>query len=227
MNAILSEGLKSLGIKDDDDAFFAFLLSYIKEIKMFNAVFNLVKAESDEELVVSHILDSLAARKFFDEEIAKAAQICGQKVFIADAGSGAGFPGIPLAGSFLAARPEAEFFLIERMKKRCNFLTNVQAVLNLHNTRILETEAEKAPAEFFDIVTCRAFRPLDDHILKTLLRCAKPNGKLFLYKATLEKLETETSLIQKHGLNFRLEPLNCPFAKKERRLLIVEKNRKP
>ena len=223
MEKILLTGLQELGIEDKDGKLFGLLLSYIKEIKIFNTVFNLVKADSDEELAVSHILDSLAAWKFFDNEIKAACKHSGNDVRIADAGSGAGFPGIPLACLFLTMLPGAQFFLIERMQKRCGFLANVKAVLNLHNTRILETETEKAPSDFFDIVTCRAFRPLDMPVLKTLLRCTKPRCKLFLYKATQEKLDAEIRLVKENGLNCRTEKLYYPFTKKERRLLIVEK----
>lgn len=223
MEDTLKKGLHLLNISGNKDKVLDLLLSYINEIKMFNAVFNLVKVNDDKDLVISHILDSLAAWYFFDEEFAALSKNHSQKIFVGDAGSGAGFPGIPLASLFLLNRPEINFLLIERMTKRCAFLKNVKAVLNLTNTEILETEAEKTAKNYFDILTCRAFRPLDEHILQILLRCTKPGGKLFLYKATQEKLENEIKIIKKSNLKFTIKKLNCPFVKKERCLLIAEK----
>lgn len=232
MEDILIRGLKELGIDDGNKKLLPLLLLYIKEIKIFNAVFNLVKVKDDAELAVSHILDSLAAYRFFNEEIKARFQKSAHTVCIADAGSGAGFPGIPLSCFFFTQAdllqnekapliPNIKFTLIERMKKRCGFLHNVKAVLNLSDMEILESEVENVPQYTFDIVTCRAFRPLDKHILYTLLHCTKPDGKLFLYKATEEKIYEETELLKKENLKFKIEKLYVPFLNKERNLLIV------
>lgn len=232
MEKTLIRGLKELKIDDKDGELLRLLLLYIKEIKMFNTFFNLVKVKDDNELAVSHILDSLAAYNFFYEEIKARFQKSAHTVYIADAGSGAGFPGIPLSCFFFTQAeqlhnenrtlmPKIEFTLIERMKKRCGFLQNVKAVLNLSDTEISECEVENAPQHIFDIVTCRAFRTLDKHILHTLLNCAKPEGKLFLYKATKEKIYEETELLKKEKLKFKIEKLYVPFLNKERNLLIV------
>lgn len=231
MEDILLQGLKELDIDDSTGGLSRLLLLYSNEIKMFNRVFNLVKVKDDAELAVLHILDSLAAYRFFEREINFLLEKNLNKIGIADVGSGAGFPGIPLACFFLlrqnlqksnstAACREIEFTLIERMKKRCGFLQNVKAVLKLSNTQILETEAERAPKNTFDIVTCRAFRTLDKHILHTLLNCKKTTGKLFLYKATTEKISDELVLLEKENLNFKIEKLTVPFLNRERNLLI-------
>ncbi|QSI04460.1 16S rRNA (guanine(527)-N(7))-methyltransferase RsmG [Treponema pedis] len=233
MKDILLKGFQELGIEDKEGKSSELLLLYLKEIKMFNTGFNLVKVKDDKELVISHILDSLSAYKFFNAEIQSLIKKSQTKIDIADAGSGAGFPGIPLAclfSSFSESERNSErtspcvlFTLIERMKKRASFLQNVKAVLNLANIQVLEDEAENSPQNKFDIVTCRAFRTLDKHILHTLLNCTKQNGKLFLYKATEEKINEETELIKKENLKFKVEKLIVPFLKKERNLLIVEK----
>lgn len=233
MEKILLQGFEELGIYNSTKELINLLLLYSTEIKMFNKVFNLVKVKDDTELAVSHILDSLAAYNFFDKEIAYLLEKKVSKISIADVGSGAGFPGVPLACFFLLQQDsqkfksmygscEVEFSLIERMKKRCGFLQNVKAVLNLRNTQIIESEAEMLQKNKFDIVTCRAFRTLDEHILHTLLKCKKTEGKLFLYKATTEKISDEIVLLKKENLNFRIEKLTVPFLKRERNLLIIE-----
>ena len=233
---ILLNGLKELCINENAHNELSKLLDiYMRELKMFNASFNLVKVKDDEELIVSHVLDSLSAWRFFYNEIKNTesktaskndneALITKESFYIADAGTGAGFPGVPLAALFISlGNLDVKLSLIERMQKRCTFLENIKAVLQLKNTEIIESEAEKAPQNKFDIVTCRAFRTLDKHILNTLLNLAKPKGKLFLYKAAKEKINEETELIKKEGLNYKVEKLDVPFLKKERHLLIIEK----
>lgn len=231
-NGILLKGLKELGINEKAHNKLSKLLDiYMRELKMFNASFNLVKVKDDEELIVSHVLDSLSAWRFFYNEIKNTASkndnetlIRKEPFYIADAGTGAGFPGVPLAALFISlGNLDVKLSLIERMQKRCTFLENIKAVLQLNNTEIIESEAEKAPQNKFDIVTCRAFRTLDKHILQTLLNLARPKGKLFLYKAAKEKINEETELIKKEGLNYKIEKLDVPFLKKERHLLIIEK----
>lgn len=240
-DGILLKGLKELGITEKAHNKLSKLLNiYIRELKMFNASFNLVKVKDDEELIVSHVLDSLSAWRFFynatqntesktalnnaETKNTNEALLTSEPFYIADAGTGAGFPGIPLAALFISlGNLDVKLSLIERMQKRCTFLENVKAVLQLNNTEIIESEAEKAPQNKFDIVTCRAFRTLDKHILNTLLNLARPKGKLFLYKAMEEKINEETELIKKEGLNYKIEKLDVPFLKKERHLLIIEK----
>ena len=226
-DGLLLKGLKELGINEKAHNKLSKLLNlYMRELKMFNASFNLVKVKDDEELIVSHVLDSLSAWHFFYNETKNTneALLTSGSFYIADAGTGAGFPGIPLAALFISlGNLDVKLSLIERMQKRCTFLENIKAVLQLKNTEIIESEAEKAPQNKFDIVTCRAFRTLDKHILTTLLNLAKPKGKLFLYKAMEEKINEETELIKKEGLNYKTEKLDVPFLKKERHLLIIEK----
>ena len=240
-DGLLLKGLKELGINEKAHNKLSKLLNiYMRELKMFNASFNLVKVKDDEELIVSHVLDSLSAWRFFYNETKNTesktslnnaeskntneALLTSEPFYIADAGTGAGFPGIPLAPLFISlGNLDVKLSLIERMQKRCTFLENIKAVLQLNNTEIIESEAEKAPQNKFDIVTCRAFRTLDKHILNTLLNLAKPKGKLFLYKAMEEKINEETELIKKEGLNYKTEKLDVPFLKKERHLLIIEK----
>lgn len=232
MKEILLRGIKELGIEDKNENLLRLLLLYVKEIKMFNGVFNLVKFKNEEELAAAHILDSLSAYVFFNAEVQLLLKKTPKEINIADVGSGAGLPGIPLACLFYSfsetnasvyKQNQIRFTLIERMKKRSGFLQNVKAVLNLPNVHIFEDEVEKAPRNQFDIVTCRAFRTLDKNILSVLLRCVNENGKLFLYKAAAEKICKEAELIKNENLIFKIEKLKVPFLQRERNLVIVEK----
>ena len=162
--------------------------SYINELVLFNSAYNLVNTNDREEIAVRHILDSLSAAELIkalaDERAAPSGQ---ESVTIADIGSGGGLPGIPLA----AALPQYNFVLVERMSKRCAFLENAAAILGLHNVQVKNLELEKTPAASFDIATFRAFRPLDNKMLKSLLAVLKPGGVLAAYKARRQKILEE------------------------------------
>ena len=147
---ILLNGLKELCINENAHNELSKLLNiYMRELKMFNASFNLVKVKDDEELIVSHVLDSLSAWRFFYNETKNTESRTASKndnetilkkepFYIADAGTGAGFPGIPLAALFISlGNLDVKLSLIERMQKRCKFLENIKAVLQLNNTEII------------------------------------------------------------------------------------------
>ena len=75
---------------------------------------------------------------------------------VADIGSGAGLPGIPLA----IARPDLSITLIEPLLKRSTYLGEVIAELGLDNVTVVRGRAEEQPKAGFDAVTSRAVAPL-------------------------------------------------------------------
>lgn len=186
--------------------------SYIRELEMFNNAYNLVNAKDRDEIISAHILDSLAGAKI----IARLANAT-----VADIGSGGGLPGIPLA----IALPDLQFVLVERMAKRCAFLENVSAVLSLKNVRVVQSELERVPSDEFDVTTFRAFRPLDEHFVKQLLRVTKHGGTLAAYKARRDAIETEMSAIKNIVPLYDVVQLKVPYLEdRERNLVLVKKN---
>jgi 16S rRNA (guanine527-N7)-methyltransferase len=85
------------------------------------------------------------------------------EVLVADVGSGAGLPGIPMA----IAQPKSHFTLIEPMERRANWLATVTSELGITNIEVLRARAEDVPRTDFDIVTARAVAALDK-LLKLL-----------------------------------------------------------
>ena len=218
---MLEEGLHRLNLFDkaavqnSKGAALALLKKYIEEIELFNEAYGLVKVKDRNELIVKHILDSLAPLGI----IIRLLEDRTGTWQIADVGSGGGFPGIPLA-IFL---PDIEFTLIERMGRRAGFLQNCIAVLGLKNVRVEEIEMEKAAAGFFDVAVFRAFRPLEPAILKGLLRLLKPNGFLAAWKGRLENSREEMTVAEKFSstLHWEIHPLNIPFLEDERHLTVI------
>lgn len=227
---LLSKGLGKLGLFTDTAL--ALLIRYIEEIELFNPAYGLVKVRDRRELVVRHILDSLAPlsiiRANIDGDSAGGTCAEGKKITVADAGSGAGLPGIPLA----VCMPDADFTLIERMGRRAGFLRNTLAVLGLSNVRVLEAEMEKARGacqDRFDVIVFRAFRPLEPRILKGLFRLLAPSGTLAAYKGRRQSVEEEIAGVlaaAEKGSGPRIGgweicPLDVPFLDEERHLLLL------
>jgi 16S rRNA (guanine527-N7)-methyltransferase len=183
----------------------ASLLQYIEEIVRFNPAYGLVKTADQDELIVKHILDSLAPLSYL-----------AHGSFLADVGSGAGFPGIPLA----ICLPDVQVTLIERMRRRAGFLQSVLAVLGLTNCKVEETEMENTAPGRFDTVTFRAFHPLTPELLKQLFRLLAPGGRLAAYKGRRDKVETELATAGLGG-SFNIIPLTIPFLDDERRLVLI------
>ena len=216
----LSQGLKQLGFSQEKiDFLLPKMDSYIRELILFNSAYNLTNTSDYEELAVFHILDSLAA---VQNIVALAQKLDkGDCLHIADIGSGGGLPGIPLA----AALPEYDFFLVERMDKRCAFLENEAAILGLKNVKIIKSEAERINADSFDIAVFRAFRPLDKKMIKTLLNLIKRGGFLAAYKAKIENIKTEMKGISDIVKEYEVIPLSVPFLPEhERNLIVIQKD---
>jgi 16S rRNA (guanine527-N7)-methyltransferase len=239
MDRLLSEGLEILRQGDDDiarlltgrlDTITVLLTNYIEEIERFNPIYGLVGAKDRRELVVKHILDSLAPLGHLGNMV-PLVRLPGRDMpaaphppadtlappVIADVGSGAGLPGIPLAISL----PWVRFTLIERMGRRTGFLRNTVAVLGLVNVTIEECEMEKAAPGRFDLVVVRAFRPLEKPILKGLLRLLKEGGSLGAYKGRREAIEAEMKPLADTTGPWEALPCPVPFLDEERHLLAL------
>jgi len=243
---LLSKGLAALGMAVENSVYrtvgirgtreaIPLFERYIRELELFNAVFDLVGAEtgSDQgrsDLVVRHILDSLAPWKEIAGELSlRRLDVCPDDPFLAakagdsgrptlaDAGSGAGFPGIPLAIVF----PGIQVTLIERMSKRCAFLENCVAMLALKNVTILNSEVEKASSGAYDVVAFRAFRPLDQAMIRTLLALPRAGGCLAAWKAKKERILDEMNAIAGEVGHWEIRPLEVPFLEHEERNLVL------
>mgnify|MGYP003417832352 FL=1 len=215
---MLQQGLEELGFSAElIERVLPKLNSYVNELELFNSAYDLVGADSHQDIVVRHILDSLAPYHQIKKLIEQAKQSTSEIIEIADVGSGGGLPGIPLAIVF----DDVHFNLIERMTKRCSFLENCCAVLQLKNVTVKTLEAERVPQNSFDLVVFRAFRLLEKKMIRVLLRILKPNGKLAAYKAKMEKIQAEMEGIAQWAPKWDVLPLKVPFLPENERNLVV------
>jgi len=177
-----------------------------------------MKADNADELMVSHVLDSLAPyaelKKLIDERSQNG------KIAVGDIGSGGGCPGIPLAVVF----DDVQFILVERMERRCDFLNDTIEKMHLTNVKVLCAQADKVPAESFDIEVFRAFHPFDKDIAKLLFRMLKKGGYIAAYKARSEKIIAEMEAVKNIIPVYKKIALTVPFLEDhERNLLIIQK----
>jgi 16S rRNA (guanine527-N7)-methyltransferase len=116
---------------------------------------------------------------------------------VADVGSGAGLPGIPMA----IAMPEAHFVLIEPMERRSNWMLEVIEELGLTNAEVRRARAEEVTDLKFDIVTARAVAALDK-LLRLCVPLLKPGGSLVALKGSKasEEIEAAKKLEKKLGI---------------------------
>jgi len=179
---------------------------YISEIELWNPRYGLVKA-SGEELIIKHILDSLVALPFIKE-------VSPRKM--ADIGSGAGLPGIPLS-LFL---PDTEISLVERSGKRVRFLENTSALLKLNNILVVNQDFTTLKNRY-DLITFRAFSALTEDLLTNMKKILNPSGQIFAYKGRKRQWQTESEMAQDCGWAVKKEKLSVPFLDEERYLLIL------
>ncbi|MDR2094507.1 MAG: 16S rRNA (guanine(527)-N(7))-methyltransferase RsmG [Treponema sp.] len=222
----LQELYPACGPLKDSGRIAGLLNRYLAEIELFNRAYGLVKAAGSCEIVVKHILDSLApvdiiGRIAEERCMGKGGAEAGRALdypAIADVGSGAGLPGIPLA----IALPGYRFTLIERMGRRAGFLLNTLAVLGLPNVQLEEIELEQAAPGRFDVIVFRAVKPLDNNLFTELVRLLAPGGILAAYKGLKDKALEELRLVENRTARWELIPLEVPFLDEERHLLIME-----
>ena len=140
----LVHGAAALGVPlSEHDA--ARLRQLLEELARWNNRFNLTGITDLESMVTHHLLDSLAVHRYLH----------GQS--IADVGTGAGFPGLPLA----LVNPERRFTLIDSNGKKIRFVSHAVRTLGLMNVEPLQARVETLrPERPFDTVLARAFAPL-------------------------------------------------------------------
>jgi 16S rRNA (guanine527-N7)-methyltransferase len=212
--AALSEGLAQLGIQPAEPAQ-ALLEKYIAEVERWNPRFGLVKYDGRQELIVKHVLDSLSAWAALREAASGSGSVL-------DVGSGAGFPGIPLA----IVLPDASFTLLERMARRAAFLETCTILLGLPRVKVAQNDLAAMTGEF-DVVTCRAVAPLG-RLVEDLRRSTVQWRTIAAYKGKTERAQEESDEVERlmPGLfKVELRPLHTPFLDEARCLALLTRIR--
>ena len=203
--ADLAAGLRTLGVPLEPAAQEK-LLAYIALLAKWNRVYNLTAIREPERMLSHHVLDSLAVLPHLEGPA------------IADIGSGAGLPGIPLA----LARPDWRVALIESNHKKTAFLRQAAIELGLGNVDVREERAEAvAPRGVYDAVISRAFSDLAEFVAAAAA-LSKPGGDLIAMKG-VHPYEEIAALPEGCRLE-KVVSLEVPGLEAERHLVIMRRN---
>jgi len=136
------------------------------ELLRWNKAYNLTSISDPDLILTHHLLDSLSAHP----------ELAGNAV--ADVGTGAGFPGLPLA----IANPQRQFTLIDAVDKKLRFIDHVARELKLANVSTRHARVEQiADGKTFDTVLTRAFAPLP-RLLSWIAPLCAPDTKVVAMK---------------------------------------------
>ena len=166
--------------------------TYIDLLQRWNARINLTAIRDPEEIVTRHFGESLfAASHLFPKcsSVSSASSVVKAFDSVADVGSGAGFPGLPLK----LWAPEIELTLIESNHKKSTFLHEVTRALTLTNVNIQTARAESLPASSFGTVTLRAVERFEA-ILPTAAALVAPGGRLALLISSAQLAQARSIL---------------------------------
>ena len=207
---LLKNGLKELDIPCSEGQIHAFL-SFLSELKKWNRAYNLTALKTDRDIIIKHFLDSLLYLRAIPEHAQE----------LADIGSGAGFPGIPLK----LVRPDTEVTLIEASRKKAAFLRHIIRALNLTGISVLDQRIENLGNDYrgkYDVIVSRATFSVEA-FLETSCPFVREGGALLLNKGPRVFKELQESKNCSHVMDSvkDIYKLRLPFINDERNLVLL------
>ncbi|HEX5392034.1 MAG TPA: 16S rRNA (guanine(527)-N(7))-methyltransferase RsmG [Rhodocyclaceae bacterium] len=203
----LHEGIAALGMtlpSDQAEAMEAKLMAYLRLLSKWNRTYNLTAIRDEAEMVTHHLLDSLSLAPHLEGIDT-----------LADVGSGAGLPGIPLA----IVRPDLKITSIETVEKKVAFQQQAKIELKLANFTAHGARVEKTQGQFA-AVTSRAFADLADFVAWSG-HLVQSGGRLLAMKGVYPA--DEIARLPEGWRLVESRELKVPGLDAERHLLIVEK----
>lgn len=198
----LRTGIQALQLEISDEVLQK-MLAFMAILIKWNKAYNLTAITNEADIISHHFLDSLSILPYI-----KANRIL-------DVGSGAGFPGIPLA----LALPEKNFVLLDGNGKKTRFMTQVALLLQLKNIEIVQSRVEDYfPETCFDMMMARAFSAIDKFLgLTQHLLC--PQGEILLMKGIYPDDE-----LQKASIHAKVYEIFVPGLHETRHLISIKKD---
>jgi 16S rRNA (guanine527-N7)-methyltransferase len=196
---VLEQGLADLGLTTDP-VVSDLLMAHLDLLKKWSRTYNLTAITKMETMISHHVLDSLAVLPF----------IKGQTLL--DIGTGAGFPGIPLA----IMRPDMQVTLLDSNGKKTRFLTQVVNELGLKNVRVVQSRTESYRDECgFDAIISRALGKIGP-MMADSMHLLSPGGHYYWMKGQHPQAEL-TDIEQP----YHVDVINVPGLDEARHLVII------
>ena len=196
---------------------------YASMLREKNKVMNLTAVDDEQGIAMKHFIDSLTLCPYIRAEEEKAS---GKTIRLADVGTGAGFPGLPLKISM----PELDVTLMDSLAKRLNFLGEVTERLGLEKVSLVHTRAEdggrdKRYRERYDVVTARAVARLPV-LAEYCLPFVKKGGHFIALKGMQYNDEAEEAVKAikvMGGSRTEIRPVKLPEIDDKRAVIIINK----
>lgn len=169
---------------------------YGRELRDWNARINLTSLTDDLDIIDKHFIDSLSLVR---------CEPPGHSARVADVGTGAGFPGIPIK----IYQPDIQLSLLESIGKKALFLRHIVAELKLENVDVVNQRAEAVARdperrEQYDLAVARCVARLSV-LAEYCLPLLSVGGKFVAYKGSEAEAEAEESEAALEKLGGRLE----------------------
>ncbi|BFT32085.1 16S rRNA (guanine(527)-N(7))-methyltransferase RsmG [Alteromonas sp. D210916BOD_24] len=204
LHTILASGLEALSLELSDTQQQQ-LIDYVMLMDKWNKAYNLTSVRDPNQMMVKHILDSLAIVPY----------LTGNNII--DVGTGPGLPGMPLAIAF----PDKTFTLLDSLGKRVRFMTQCVHALKLKNVTPVQSRVEEHQGEKpYDIVLSRAFASLKD-MLHWCQHLVDSEGQFLALKGQFPQQEIEE--VSNHFQVIKTENLTVPNLVGERHLVWLKK----
>lgn len=185
------------------------LLAYRDLIAKWNKVYNLTSLRDPAQMLVSHIIDSLAAVPALQRHLANAGLASCR---LLDVGSGGGLPGVVLA----TVLHGLDVTCVDTVGKKAAFVQQAAHELAVKNLRGMHARVEDMRAEPFDVITSRAFASLSDFVQLTRMHL-KPGAVWMALKG--KQPEDEIAALPHDVEVFHVEQLHVPSLDAERCLV--------
>ncbi len=183
-----------------------------------NKYFNLTSINNRDEFIDKMIIDSLLVNKYFNFD----------NLTVLDVGTGAGFPGLPLAIS----NPNAAFDLLDSTKKKIDFINNFISTNKLDNVSAIcariEDYAHGRKRESYDVIIARAVSSLN-MLVELVIPLLKINGIFIAFKSLRYEEEIKESTVALKKLNAQIIDIKEDLLpqSREKRVFIFIKKIKP